>query len=77
MLYKSFYVDTIQTVNESDKEYSMRKWFIAKNLNVHKSIDSVTLDLLSNHYIKKTIYGCTYGDEITKLLEVCESNLYE
>jgi len=76
MLYKSFYINAKQNVNESDKEYIMRKWFIAKNVNKNKAIDLKTLEILSNHYIKKSIYGCSFGEEITNLLDRCENNLY-
>ena len=76
MLYKNIYIDIVRNVNESDKEFVIRKWFMAKNLEINKSTDFKTLEILSNNYIKSSIYGVTFDDEITKLLEECVFNLF-
>ena len=69
------YAQLKRNASESDKEYLMRKWFVAKNMN-NKSFDVKTLEMLSNNYIKNNIYGLTYTSEIMKRLDECQANLY-
>lgn len=75
MIHKNQNIHLNRNVTESDKEYIMRQWFVAKNIGKHK-YDFVTLEMLSNHYIKKTIYGMTFNDNIMKILKECEEELY-
>lgn len=75
MIHKNQNLRLNRNVTESDKEYIMRQWFVAKNIEKHK-YDFVTLEMLSNHYIKKNIYGMSFNDNIMKILKECEEELY-
>lgn len=69
------YVQLKRNASESDKEYLMRKWFVAKNMSC-KAYDLKTLEMLSNNYIKNNIYGLTFNVEIMKTLDECQAKLY-
>lgn len=75
MIHKSTYVQLKRNASESDKEYAMRKWFVAKNMG-NKSIDFNTLEMLSNNYIKNNIYGLTFHIDIMSKLKECEQKLH-
>ena len=89
VLYKSNIIEIEKTVDESEKEFHIRKWFILKNLPndfINTSSSSViskkndkllkNLNAMSKIHIKNMCNNCVYDENVMKKLKDCENNLY-
>tara|TARA_Y100000816_G_C25641375_1_gene341442 strand:+ start:181 stop:450 length:270 start_codon:yes stop_codon:yes gene_type:complete len=85
IIYKDYIIEIKKEDNESDKDFSIRKWFILKNIHntyeysinkeykkKYKFNDLVNLSII---YIYFSIYNCTYDEKIIYKIKELEKNI--